>query len=57
MKKSTDQMSSFDGTGFQLQLLLLFFNYTKSMKIKLRESSVFYEDEINLTSKISKDIK
>lgn len=57
MKKSTDQMSSFDGTGFQLQLLLLFFNYTKSMKIKLRESSVFYEDEINLTSKIRKDIK
>ena len=57
MKKSTDQMSSFDGTCFQLQLLLLFFNCTKSMKIKLRESSVFYEDEINLTSKISKDIK
>lgn len=27
------------------------------MKIKLRENSVFYEDEINLTSKISKDIK
>lgn len=27
------------------------------MKIKLRENSVFYEDEINLTPKISKDIK
>lgn len=27
------------------------------MKIKMRETSVFYEDEINLTPKISKDIK
>ena len=59
MKKSTDQMSSFDGIGFQLQLLLLLFFLISQnfMKIKLRENSVFYEDEINLTPKISKDIK
>ena len=54
MKKSTDQMSSFDEQVFNYSFFLI---TQILMKIKMRETSVFYEDEINLTPKISKDIK
>lgn len=38
-------------------IVFLFLIAQNLMKIKMRETSVFYEDEIILTPKISKDIK